>query len=280
MHFDALPGVAGPPLAPDAATLARAQATFGWTEEDLRTVLAPMATTGAEPVGSMGNDTPPAVLRDRPQLLFTYFKQLFAQVTNPPIDPIREARVMTIGASLGAGGNLLEQGPAQAHRLLLPHPILTNEDMETLRHVTQLRFPVATLRATFPRAEGAEGLAAALERLCAAATLHVASGATVLVVSDRAADAASVPIPSLLAVAAIHHHLVREQTRTGVGLVAESGEAREVAHVAHWSPSAPRPSTRTWRSTRWPRSTRGGCSAPAPRRRPGPPTSPRSAPAC
>jgi glutamate synthase (NADPH) large chain len=232
VQLDALRGVTGPPFVPDEPTLERAHTTFGWTEEDLRVVLAPMATGGAEAIGSMGNDTPPAVLRDRPQLLFTYFKQLFAQVTNPPIDPIREARVMTLATTLGAGGNLLEQGPAQAHRLLLPHPVLTNEDMETLRHVTQLRFPTATLRATFPRAEGAQGLAAALERLCAAASVHVAAGATVLIVSDRAADAASVPIPSLLAVAAVHHHLVRAQTRTGVGLVAESGEAREVAHVA------------------------------------------------
>jgi glutamate synthase (NADPH) large chain len=232
VQLDALRGVTGPPFVPDEPTLERAHTTFGWTEEDLRVVLAPMATGGAEAIGSMGNDTPPAVLRDRPQLLFTYFKQLFAQVTNPPIDPIREARVMTLATTLGAGGNLLEQGPAQAHRLLLPHPVLTNEDMETLRHVTQLRFPTATLRATFPRAEGAEGLVAALERLCAAASVHVAAGATVLIVSDRAADAASVPIPSLLAVAAVHHHLVRDQTRTGVGLVAETGEAREVAHVA------------------------------------------------
>jgi glutamate synthase (NADPH) large chain len=232
VQLDALRGAASPPFVPDEPTLERAHATFGWTEEDLRVILAPMATNGAEAIGSMGNDTAPAVLRDRPQLLFTYFKQLFAQVTNPPIDPIREARVMTLATTLGSGGNLLEQGPAQAHRLLLPHPVLTNEDMETLRHVTQQRFPTATLRATFPRAEGSDGLAAALERLCAAATVHVAAGATVLIVSDRAADAASVPIPSLLAVAAVHHHLVGEQTRTGVGLVAESGDAREVAHAA------------------------------------------------
>jgi len=232
VHLDALRGVAAAPPVLAGPALERAHATFGWTEEDLRVVLAPMATTGAEPIGSMGNDTPPAVLRDRPQLLFTYFKQLFAQVTNPPIDPIREARVMTIGATLGAGGNLLEQGPAQAHRLLLPHPILTNEDMETLRHVTQQRFPTATLCAGFPRSEGPAGLRDALERLCAAASLRAASGATVLIVSDRDADADTVPIPSLLAVAAVHHHLVRAQTRTGVGLVVETGEAREVVHVA------------------------------------------------
>ncbi|HEV3212968.1 MAG TPA: glutamate synthase large subunit [Acidimicrobiales bacterium] len=232
VHLDALRGAADAPAVPDERELRAAHTRFGWTEEDLRVVLAPMATTGAEAVGSMGNDTAPAVLRDPPQLLFTYFKQLFAQVTNPPIDPIREARVMTLSATLGAGGNLLEQGPAQAHRLLLPHPVLTNEDMATLRHVTQQQFPTATLSATFPRADGPAGLARALERLCAAASVRVASGATVLIVSDRDAGGADVAIPSLLAVAAVHHHLVRAQTRTGVGLVVETGEAREVAHAA------------------------------------------------
>ncbi len=195
-------------------------------------ILAPMATSGEEAIGSMGNDTAPAVLRDRPQLLFTYFKQLFAQVTNPPIDPIREARVMTLATTLGPGGNLLEQGPAQAHRLLLPHPVLTNEDMETLRHVTQRGSRTATLRAR-SRGGGSRGARRrARAPLRGGRRCTSAAGATVLIVSDRAADAAAVPIPSLLAVAAVHHHLVREQTRTGVGLVVETGEAREVAHAA------------------------------------------------
>ena len=217
---------------PDEASLRVRHQAFGYTEEDLRLVLATMAASGEEPLGSMGADTPLAVLSDRPVALFSYFKQLFAQVTNPPIDPIREELVMSLVSSLGAGGNLLEQGPAQAKRLELPHPVLTNADMATLRHVTQRAFPTATVPITFPRREGAEGLAPALERLCAEASARLAEGSTVLVLSDRHADADHVAIPSLLATAAVHHHLLEERTRTGVGLVVESGEPREVMHLA------------------------------------------------
>jgi glutamate synthase domain-containing protein 2/glutamate synthase domain-containing protein 1/glutamate synthase domain-containing protein 3 len=216
----------------DAASLLVRQQSFGYTEEELRLLLTPMARDGEEPVGSMGNDTPLAVLSDHDTPLFSYFKQLFAQVTNPPIDPIREQLVMSLVSSLGAGGNLLEQGPAQAKRLELPHPVLSNADMDTLRHVTQRAFPTATIRATFPRRDGATGLTTALERLCAEASAALAEGATVLVVSDRSADAEHVAIPSLLATSAVHHHLLKERTRTGVGLVIESGEPREVMHVA------------------------------------------------
>jgi glutamate synthase domain-containing protein 2/glutamate synthase domain-containing protein 1/glutamate synthase domain-containing protein 3 len=216
----------------DAASLLVRQQAFGYTEEELRMLLTPMARDAEEPVGSMGNDTPLAVLSDHDVPLFSYFKQLFAQVTNPPIDPIREQLVMSLGTSLGAGGNLLEQGPAQAQRLELPHPVLTNANMDTLRHVTQRAFPTATVRSTFPRRDGALGLAPALERLCAEASAALADGNTVLVVSDRSADAEHVAIPSLLATSAVHHHLLRERTRTGVGLVIESGEPREVMHVA------------------------------------------------
>ncbi|TMC50027.1 MAG: glutamate synthase large subunit [Chloroflexi bacterium] len=217
---------------PDPATLLIRQQTFGYTQEDLRILLAPTIATGEEPVGSMGNDTPAAVLSDRSQPLFNYFKQLFAQVTNPPIDPIREAAVMSLVCSLGAGGNLLEQGPAQARRLEMPHPILTNADLAKIRHVTQRDFPAITLPIVFHRHDGEAGLEKALDRLCRKASKAIADGHTVIVLSDRTADAAHVPIPSLLATGAMHHHLIREGTRTGVGLVVESGEPREVMHFA------------------------------------------------
>jgi glutamate synthase (ferredoxin) len=216
----------------DPAALLIRQQTFGYTQEDLKFLLGPMIATGEEPVGSMGNDTPPAVLSDRPQPLFNYFKQLFAQVTNPPIDPIRESMVMSLVCSLGAGGNLLEQGPAQARRLEMPHPILTNGDLAKIRHVTQREFPTATINAVFHRADGVRGLRSGLDRICRLASQKIEDGYTVIVLSDRTADASHVPIPSLLATAAVHHHLIREQTRTGVGLVIESGEPREVMHFA------------------------------------------------
>jgi glutamate synthase (NADPH) large chain len=216
----------------DKGSLLIRQQMFGYTQEDLKFLLAPMIATGEEPVGSMGNDTPPAVLSDRPQPLFNYFKQLFAQVTNPPIDPIREQMVMSLVTTLGAGGNLLEQGPAQARRLETPHPILTNHDLAKIRHVTQRAFPASTIHTTFHRSEGAAGLQRALDRICRQASERIAEGYTILVLSDRSADAEHVPIPSLLATAAVHHHLVREATRTSAGLVVESGEPREVMHFA------------------------------------------------
>jgi glutamate synthase (NADPH/NADH) large chain len=218
--------------ASDPGTLLVRQQAFGYSVEDIEMLLAPMGHTGEEPVGSMGNDTPLAVLSERPLPLFNYFKQLFAQVTNPPIDPIREQAVMSLVSTLGAGGNLLEQGPAQAKRLALRHPVLTNIDLEKLRYVTQRQFPAATISMVFHRDAGADGLLAGIERICRIASEQIAAGATVLILSDRHIDASHVPIPSLLATAAVHHHLVREQTRTGVGLVVETGEAREVMHLA------------------------------------------------
>ncbi|MGH7723450.1 MAG: glutamate synthase large subunit [Candidatus Dormibacteria bacterium] len=217
---------------PDSGTLRIRQHLFGWTDEDVRLLVAPMAAQGEEPIGSMGNDAPLAVLSKRPQPLFAYFKQLFAQVTNPPIDPIREASVMSLVTSLGAGGNLLEQGPAQAARLELPHPILCAADLATIRHVTQRQFPAETITTVFHRGQGVRGLEEGLERLCRLSSEAVAAGRTILILSDRGADATHVPIPSLLATAAVHHHLLRERTRTGIGLVVESGEPREVAHLA------------------------------------------------
>src|SRR5580692_9563243 len=231
VHLDELDAPDHVP-APDPGTLLVRQQAFGYSIEDVEILMEPMGETGEEAVGSMGNDTPLAVVSERPLPLFNYFKQLFAQVTNPPIDPIREQAVMSLVTTLGAGGNLLEQGPAQAKRLEMPHPVLTNHDLEKLRHVTQRQFPAETISMVFHRDAGAAGLVAGIERICRLASQQIEAGATVLILSDRHIDASHVPIPSLLATAAVHHHLVREQTRTGVGLVVETGEAREVMHLA------------------------------------------------
>jgi glutamate synthase domain-containing protein 2/glutamate synthase domain-containing protein 1/glutamate synthase domain-containing protein 3 len=231
VHLDALPPGDKQPE-PDAGTLRIRQQLFGWTDEELRLVVAPMAEGGEEAVGSMGNDVPLAVLSERPQSLFNYFRQQFAQVTNPPIDSIREASVMSLATSLGGGGNLLEQGPGQAKRLEIPHPMLTANDLATIRHITQRQFPCETLSAVFHVGGGEAGLREGLDRIRRLASQAVESGRTILVLSDRAADAAHVPIPALLALGAVHHHLMREGTRTGLALVVESAEPREVAHVA------------------------------------------------
>jgi glutamate synthase (NADPH) large chain len=231
VHLDELDSPEHLP-APDSGTLLVRQQAFGYSVEDVEMLLAPMGETGEEAVGSMGNDTPLAVLSERPLPLFNYFKQLFAQVTNPPVDPIREQLVMSMVTTLGAGGNLLEQGPSQAKRLAMPHPVLTNHDLEKLRHVTQRQFPAETISMVFHRDGGAGGLVAGIERVCRLASERIDAGATVLILSDRHIDASHVPIPSLLATAAVHNHLVREQTRTGVGLVIETGEVREVMHLA------------------------------------------------
>jgi glutamate synthase (NADPH) large chain len=231
VHLHELDAPEQPPL-PDPGTLLVRQQAFGYSEEDVDMILAPTVQAHEEPVGSMGNDTPLAVLSERPLPLFVYFKQLFAQVTNPPIDPIREQTVMSLVSSLGSGGNLLEQGPAQAKRLEIPHPVLTNADLEKIRHVTQRAFPSATISMTFNREAGSAGLVEGIDRLCRLASERIAEGCSVLVLSDRHIDSAHVPIPSLLATAAVHHHLVAEQSRTGVGMVVETGEAREVMHLA------------------------------------------------
>ncbi len=211
---------------------ARLWRAFGYTREDMSVLLAPMAMNGEEPTGSMGTDIPVAVLSDRPVTLFRYFKQQFAQVTNPPIDPIREDLVMSLVSCVGGEGNLLEETPSQCRLLELPHPILTNGDLAKLLRSTD-DFRVATLPAHFAAAgDPADALKAALEDLQARAARAVDEGHSILVVTDRGVTAHHVPIPSLLAVAAVHHHLIREGKRVRVGLVAESGDAREVADVA------------------------------------------------
>src|SRR5262245_52393379 len=208
------------------------QQAFGYTVEDLRLLMAPMAKDGEEAVGSMGTDTPLAVLSNRPQLLYNYFKQLFAQVTNPPIDSIREEMVMSLESYIGSEQNLLAETPEHCRMLKLPCPVLTNAELERVRHLSLRDFRAITLPMIFPVAAGPSGLADALESLCQRASQAVREGYSILVLSDRGLDRDQVPIPSLLATSAVHHHLIREGTRTKAGLVVESGEAREVMHFA------------------------------------------------
>jgi glutamate synthase domain-containing protein 2/glutamate synthase domain-containing protein 1/glutamate synthase domain-containing protein 3 len=208
------------------------QLAFGYTQEDLRVLLAPTAARGEEPIGSMGNDQALAVLSDRQPPLFNYFKQLFAQVTNPPIDPIREAIVMSVGTGVGSERNLLDETPEHAHQLAMQTPILFNRELEKLRQVDSSVFSARTVDITWPVAEGPDGLDAAVDRVCSEASAALADGGNVLILSDRALGPERAPIPSLLAVCSVHHHLVREGTRLQTGLVLESGEPREVHHFA------------------------------------------------
>ncbi|MGB7761366.1 MAG: glutamate synthase large subunit [Bryobacteraceae bacterium] len=216
----------------EPGTLLLRQRAFGYTDEDLKTILGPMAAKGEEPIGSMGADTPLACLSDKPQPLFNYFKQLFAQVTNPPIDPIREEMVMSLISYIGTERNILAETPQHCHTLRLPHPILTNRDLERLRRVSQGSFLATTLPMLFAVEDGNRGLERALDQLCRRASLAIQSGYTLLILSDRGLDQDYAPIPSLLALTAVHNHLVREETRTQVALIIESGEPREVMHFA------------------------------------------------
>src|SRR5271155_3857377 len=200
--------------------------------EDLRVLLTPLAREAAEPIGSMGNDLSLAVLSDQAPALFSYFKQLFAQVTNPPIDPIGEEVVMSLARSLGTERNLFGETPEHAHKLALDQPILLNRELETLRHVSYEEFAARTINITWPVAEGAAGIDAALARICAQAHDAIAEGVNIIVLSDRLMGPGRAPIPSLLAVAAVHPHLVREGTRLRAGIILESGEPREVHHFA------------------------------------------------
>ncbi|MGB6695739.1 MAG: glutamate synthase large subunit [Terracidiphilus sp.] len=213
-------------------TLLRRQRACGYSEEDLRILLAPMAAKGEEPVGSMGTDVPLACLSDRPQPLFNYFKQLFAQVTNPPIDPIREELVMSLISYIGTERNILDEAPENCHTLRLPHPILTNRELEKLRRVSSGDLLATTLPALFRASDGEKGLRHALDDLSGRASHAVDSGYTLLIISDRGVDATYAPVPSLLAMAAVHNRLVKEQKRTQVALIIESGEPREVMHFA------------------------------------------------
>jgi glutamate synthase (NADPH) large chain len=208
------------------------QRAFGYSGEDLKMILSPMAVDGLEPVGSMGTDTPLACLSDKPQLLFNYFKQLFAQVTNPAIDPIREEMVMSLTSFLGSEGNLLDETPGHCHTLKLESPILTNYELEKLRRVSRGDFLATTLSMLFRVDGGERELDRALDNLCRSASLAIKSGYTLLILSDRGMEREYAPIPSLLALTAVHNHLVREKVRTRVALIVESGEPREVMHFA------------------------------------------------
>jgi glutamate synthase (NADPH) large chain len=216
----------------DHATILQRQQAFGYTYEDQRVILGPMATDGIQPLGSMGTDTPLAVLSDQPQLLYNYFKQLFAQVTNPPIDPIREEIITSTVTRIGSESNLLKPTASSARVIRLEHPILTNEEFEKLRNLDQPGFKTTTLSLLFKAADGAEGMEKALESLFNAAIRHIEAGTTILVLSDRGVNDEYAAIPALLAVAGLHHHLIRTATRTHVSLVLESGEPREVHHFA------------------------------------------------
>jgi glutamate synthase (ferredoxin) len=212
--------------------LVRRQMAFGYTFEDLNVILAPMARDGVEPVGSMGNDTPLAVLSDRPQLLYLYFKQLFAQVTNPPLDAIREEIVTSKAVALGAEGDLLNPGPQSCRQVVLKQPIVTLAEFAKIQHLDLPGLRAITLPTLFDPAAGAAGLTAAMDTLCAAADQAIRDGYSILILSDRGVDRGHAPIPALLACAGLHHHLIRAGTRTQVGLVVESGEPREVHHFA------------------------------------------------
>ncbi|MGN7455647.1 glutamate synthase large subunit [Paenibacillus pasadenensis] len=214
------------------ATVQQRQQSFGYTFEDLRKVLEPMASSGVEPVGSMGYDSPLAVLSERPQRLYSYFKQLFAQVTNPPIDAIREEIITATGTSLGPERNLLHPEPESARQIRLDSPILSNEEFAKLRHVRRPGFKSITLPIFFPADGGEAGLRQALQTMCDAADRVIAKGHNVLILSDFGSDKDNCPIPALLAVSCLHHHLIREGTRTRVSLLLESGEPREVHHFA------------------------------------------------
>ncbi len=224
------------PVRHTSASVVRRQQTFGYTEEELRILLAPMAAKGAEPIGAMGSDTPIAALSDRPRLLFDYFKQMFAQVTNPPLDAIREEMVTALGVRMGRAENVLHEGEPRVRQILLDSPIIDNGQMAKVaalgRTETTRDLRSVVLRGLYPVADGAAGLRARLDELCDEAVRAVDDGAAVLILSDRDSNQFLAPIPSLLLVSAVAHHLVREGRRTRAALVAETGDVREVHHAA------------------------------------------------
>ncbi len=218
------------------ASVTRRQQVFGYTDEELRLILAPMASGGAEPIGSMGTDTPIAALSEKPRLLFDYFSQLFAQVTNPPLDAIREELVTSLWNTIGAEQNLLDPGAASCRRLVLPFPVLDNDALAKIVKINRAGdlagYATYVARGLYEVSGGAAALTARLDELCAEISAAIADGARIILLSDRHSNGELAPIPSLLFTAAVHHHLVREKTRTQVGLVVEAGDVREVHHVA------------------------------------------------
>lgn len=218
------------------ASVTRRQQTFGYTEEELRILLAPMARTAGEPLGSMGTDSPIAALSERPRLLFDYFTQLFAQVTNPPLDAIREELVTSLRSTLGPQGNILEPSPAACRAVTLPFPVIDNDELAKLIHINadgdMPGMKAATLAGLYRVSGGGDALAARIEEICTEVDAAIEDGARLVVLSDRHSDAEHAPIPSLLLTSAVHHHLIRTKQRTQVGLLVEAGDVREVHHVA------------------------------------------------
>jgi glutamate synthase domain-containing protein 2/glutamate synthase domain-containing protein 1/glutamate synthase domain-containing protein 3 len=233
-HLRDITELPGPPELPqpEHRTVVQRQQAFGYTHEDLRILLAPMAQNGEEAIGSMGTDTALAVLSNRPRLLYDYFKQLFAQVTNPPLDAIREELVTSMASTIGPEGNLLDPRPESCRQITVTYPVISNEETAKLRHLDRDGFKTVTLPMLYDPAEDGPGLERAMEQLCREASAAVAGGCTIVILSDRGVDATHAPIPSLLATAGVHHHLVRTGTRTRCALVIESGDAREVHHCA------------------------------------------------
>jgi glutamate synthase (NADPH) large chain len=234
VHLHALPDRVH--VVPSHESVLRRQETFGYTHEDLRLLVAPMARTGSEALGSMGTDTPIAVLSVRSRMLFDYFQQLFAQVTNPPLDAIREELVTSLSATIGSEANLLDPGPQSCVQVELPFPIIDNDELAKLIHIDRdgdrPEFAAAVISGLFQVSGGGRALREALDRVRTEASLAIAEGKRILVLSDRDSNAEWAPIPSLLLTSAVHHHLIREKTRTQVGLVVEAGDAREVHHMA------------------------------------------------
>ena len=218
------------------SSVTRRQQVFGYTQEELRVLLTPMANSGAEPIGSMGTDSPIAALSERPRLLFDYFAQMFAQVTNPPLDAIREELVTSLAGTIGPEANLLEPTPAACRQIVLPFPVLDNDDLAKIRHINRdgdmPGFITHVSRGLYAVEGGGEAMARRLEEICDEVSAAIADGARVIVLSDRHCTAELAPIPSLLLTGAVHHHLVREKSRTQVGLIVEAGDVREVHHVA------------------------------------------------
>ncbi|MBL7256639.1 glutamate synthase large subunit [Paractinoplanes lichenicola] len=234
IHLDDLPPREHVIYTHDSVT--RRQQVFGYSEEELKILIAPMARTGAEPLGSMGTDTPISPLSTRPRLLFDYFHQLFAQVTNPPLDAIREELVTSLSATIGPEGNLLDPGPASCRQIVLPYPVIDNDELAKLLSIDEdgdlPGFKAVRVSGLYPLRDGAAGIKARLTQICRHVSEAIEDGVRILVLSDRDSNADLAPIPSLLLTAAVHQHLVREQTRTQVALVVESGDCREVHHAA------------------------------------------------
>ncbi|MFC6238661.1 glutamate synthase large subunit [Longivirga aurantiaca] len=234
MHLDSLPEREH--IVHTTESVLRRQQTFGYTEEELRILVAPMAKSGAEAIGSMGTDTPIAVLSERPRMLFDYFSQLFAQVTNPPLDAIREELVTSLSSHIGPEVNILEATPAHCRQLVLPFPVIDNDELAKILYVNKdgdlPGFSAAKVSGLYDVDGGGAALEARLREICAEVSGHIADGKRFIVLSDRDSDADKAPIPSLLLTSAVHHHLVRQKERTMAGLIVEAGDVREVHHVA------------------------------------------------